>query len=412
MKTIVIYEDSLIANFLPLVYFRPIYDLFTGIDSLRTKISRQFGENIILHSRKYLENYLKSENTNNLVNHFEAENLLFINGRVLFSENDLQILKNVENETIFLSENQIVAAFLSKKNYQKVVENSDLLDFTILNSEVETAFLNSKVINYAWDLFSNNGEQINIDLKYHNYSKYANNYDGVFARNSEQVFLGKNVDIHPNCFLDATHGPIILDDNSTIMSQTTIQGPTYIGKNSTIKIGSKIYHETTIGNSCKVGGEVENSIIHGFANKQHDGFLGHSYISEWCNLGAGTNNSDLKNNYDKISVKMNGKNVDTNLQFVGLIMGDHSKTAIGMQFNTGTICGVSANIFGAGFPSRNIPSFSWGGADLLKSYQLEKAKEVAKIVMNRRKIEFSEVYEQIFNEVYRMSEIERLAIRK
>jgi UDP-N-acetylglucosamine diphosphorylase/glucosamine-1-phosphate N-acetyltransferase len=195
------------------------------------------------------------------------------------------------------------------------------------------------------------------------------------------------------------------------MSQSVIQGPAYIGKNSIVKIGAKIYHETTVGEVCKVGGEIENAIFQSYSNKQHDGFLGHAYLGRWVNLGAATNNSDLKNNYAKISVKHNGRVVDTGLQFLGLIMGDHSKTAIGTLFNTGTIVGVSSNIFGAGFQPRAIPSFAWGGSEFIKEYKLEKALEVAEIVMSRRNKKLTDAMKTLFSDVFKFTEHERKRLK-
>ncbi|MDZ7763050.1 MAG: hypothetical protein U5K00_01300 [Melioribacteraceae bacterium] len=180
--------------------------------------------------------------------------------------------------------------------------------------------------------------------------------------------------------LDASEGPIFIDDDAQIFPNSYIVGPVYIGKKSLVKANTQIYHDTTIGPVCKVGGEIENSIIHSYSNKQHEGFLGHAYLGSWINIGASSNNSDLKNDYGKIKVLLNGNEIDTGLQFVGLIMGDHSKCAINSAFNTGTIVGVSCNIYGAGFPDRYIPSFSWGGSEGFREYHLRKAVEVAKIV--------------------------------
>ena len=173
------------------------------------------------------------------------------------------------------------------------------------------------------------------------------------------------------------------------MPNATIMGPAVIGKNSLIKAGSKIYGGTTIGPTCKVGGEVESSIILGFSNKQHDGYLGHSYLGEWVNLGADTNTSDLKNDYTSVKVTIESETFDTTSLFVGLLMGDHSKSAINTQFNTGTAVGISSNIFMSGFPPKWIPSFSWVGEDGLQLYRLDKAIEVAKTVAQRREVTLS-----------------------
>jgi UDP-N-acetylglucosamine diphosphorylase/glucosamine-1-phosphate N-acetyltransferase len=213
--------------------------------------------------------------------------------------------------------------------------------------------------------------------------------------------------------LDASKGPIYIGKNAHIMSHAVVQGPSFIGEGSIIKMHAAIYHNTSIGEVCKVGGEVEESIIHSYSNKQHEGFLGHAYLGSWVNIGASTNNSDLKNNYANVDVYINGKHIDSGSQFVGLIMGDHSKTAINTMFNTGTVVGVSCNIFGAGFPAKYIPSFTWGGSDFLRTYHITKSLEVAKIVMKRRGIELSETEEKLLESVFTftdMNEVREICI--
>ena len=204
----------------------------------------------------------------------------------------------------------------------------------------------------------------------------------------ENVFVGKNVTIKPGVVLDATGGPIIIADNAFIYPNAVIEGPVYIGESSKIKSGATIYENVTIGNVCKVGGEVEESIFMDYSNKQHAGFIGHAYVGSWVNLGADTNNSDLKNNYSKIRIKLSNKEIDSGSQFLGLMIGDHSKSSINTMFNTGTVVGFSSNIFGIGFPEKYVPSFTWGGDKSSTVYDLNKAMETAKIVMNRRKIDF------------------------
>jgi UDP-N-acetylglucosamine diphosphorylase/glucosamine-1-phosphate N-acetyltransferase len=174
-----------------------------------------------------------------------------------------------------------------------------------------------------------------------------------------------------------------------------------------IKVGAKIYENTSIGPVCKVGGEVEGSVIHSFSNKQHDGFLGHAYLGMWVNLGADTNNSDLKNNYGSVKLVIDGETVDSGSTFMGLVMGDHSKSAINSMFNTGTVVGVSSNVFGSGFPPKSVPSFTWGGAEGLKTYELERALEVARRVMGRRKMVLSPAEEKVLRVVFDLTKKER-----
>jgi len=201
--------------------------------------------------------------------------------------------------------------------------------------------------------------------------------------------------------LDASEGAIVIDKEAKVLPNAVLMNNVYVGKNATIKIGAKIYSNVSAGKLAKLGGEVEDSIFESFSNKQHEGFIGHSYISSWCNLGADTNSSDLKNNYGSVRIKLHGQEFDTKMQFLGLFMGEHSKSGINTMFNTGTVVGVSSNVFGAGFPPKYIDSFEWGGAGGFQVYQLDKAMEVVKTVMKRRGIDMTEEYQNVFKEVYK-----------
>ena len=207
-----------------------------------------------------------------------------------------------------------------------------------------------------------------------------------------------------NPFMNDDSGPIYIEEDVEIMEGAMIRGPVYIGKGSIIKMGAKIYGPVVIGPYCKIGGEVSNCIFLGYSNKAHDGFLGHSIIGEWCNIGAGTNNSNLKNDYGHVKVwdYVKNKFIDSKQQFLGLYMGDHSKCAINTSFNTGTTIGVNCNIFGTGFPRNFIPSFSWGGVQGFKEYNFEKAIDVAKKVMSRRNVELTNEYINMLRAIYDM----------
>ena len=415
MRQYVIFEDETVSNFNPLVYFRPVYDLRVGIFTFREKAERLFDIKFDLHSRDFLTDLLREENPEIKVNEYYGDEILFVNGRSIFTQETVDKIKSEKNEKLFVNENTIVAALLKKETYLDFIQNKTGISFLELRGKVNETEIDVEVYSYIWNLIYANGKEIENDAKYffdkRNNSINKNN-EGVWFIEKKKIFIGENVKIAPTVVIDASDGVVIIDDDAEIMPQSVIQGPTYIGKNSVVKIGAKIYHETTIGEISKVGGEIENSILHSYSNKQHDGFLGHAYLGQWVNLGAATNNSDLKNNYAKISVKHNGKTIDTGLQFLGLIMGDHSKTAIGTLFNTGTIVGVSSNIFGAGFPPRAIPSFAWGGADFIKEYKLEKALEVADIVMERRNKKLTDALKKVFTDVFEMTNHERAPFKK
>ena len=413
MKTAVcIFEDEGIHNFFPLTYTRPVYDLHCGIMTLREKIVARFpNHKFILHSRRYLQECVKEQNPKILVNQFDSTNLLFINGRLLIGKDSLKQIKSMGNNSILLSDDgSIVAANLSSE-YLNNLSNaeSDFLSFRKLKNVV---FVESKItlLKYPWELVNTNGNEIanDFDLTIKKIPKIeSKKYPSVEFKNRKEIYIAKDTVIDPFVFLDASDGPIYIGKNVHIMSHTYIQGPAYIGNDSIIKKSGAIYHDTSIGKFCKVGGEVGSSIIHSYSNKQHEGFLGHSYLGSWINIGADTNNSDLKNNYESITVLLNGKPVDTGSQFVGLIMGDHSKTAINTMFNTGTIVGVSCNIFGAGFPPRYIPSFSWGGSDFLKPYDIGKSLEVANIVMKRRDKNLTLTGEILLRKIFEITAGER-----
>jgi UDP-N-acetylglucosamine diphosphorylase/glucosamine-1-phosphate N-acetyltransferase len=262
---------------------------------------------------------------------------------------------------------------------------------------------------YLWDLVYSNGKEIQNDFKVYTKGKSSakKKYTGVSFVNKKNIFIGKAVDIKPGVVLDASTGPIFIEKNVTIFPNAVIQGPFYIGESSKIKSCATIYPNVSIGKVCKVGGEVEDTIIHPYTNKQHSGFLGHSYLGSWINIGADTNNSDLQNNYGTIKVQVNGRHIDSEKQFVGLMMGDHSKTAINTMFNTGTVVGFSSNVFGTGFPPKYILSFGWGGSESMKEYKLAKALETARAVFARRDKNFGKEDEEIFETIFNLTQEDR-----
>ncbi|MBI9073343.1 MAG: GlmU family protein [Melioribacteraceae bacterium] len=402
---ICLFEGISYTKLLPLVYFRPVYDLKCGILRLRKKITNAYPDaKVNLHCRGYLGDYLKEKNPSLHVNHLDTESCLFINGQVIVDENFNKKIPLQGEDKVYFCGDIIVAARMSgekleviKRNLNDVFTNSD---FDFLPREEVVV----NIVKYPWDLINNNGEQLRTDYKYLTKGKIklinSDIRDNVHLLNRDNMFIDEGVVIKPSVVLDAEDGPIYIGKNVTILPNATIQGPVYIGDNTTIKMSATIYHNTTIGRVCKVGGEIEESIIHSFSNKQHDGFLGHSYLSPWVNLGAGTSNSDLKNNYGNVRLNIDGEYIDTQSQFVGLFMGDHSKSAINTTFNTGTIVGICTNVFGAGFPSKYIPSYSWGGADALTTYDLERSIEVARRVMARRSIHMSDADERLFRKVF------------
>ncbi len=404
---ICIYEDRNYRKLLPLVYFRPVYDLRCGITLLREKILRCFTDaNVILHTRDYLTETVQRANPESPVNCIPTgvERVLFVNGRVLPGPEFEKLIGAGQSDRVFMTGENVVAAWLSGTELRKmneILSRRVLADSDFLHLERKP--IGAQLITFPWELIHYNGEWIKRDFNFFVNGLSDNdlsNYPGVYFNRPERIHISKEVTIKPGVVLDAEDGPIYLGTGVKILPNAVIEGSVYIGNGSLIKAGAKIYENTSIGPVCKVGGEVEESIIHGYSNKQHEGFLGHAYLGAWVNIGADTNNSDLKNDYGTVKVFIDGELVDSGSQFVGLIMGDHSKSGINTMFNTGTVIGVSCNIFGAGFQAKFIPSFSWGGPESLTTYRLEKAQEVARRVMERRGIPFSDLDRKIFRTVF------------
>lgn len=410
---ICIFEDINYQNFEPLVYSRPVYDLLCGIDSLKDKIIRHYPDvKISLHCRPYLTEIVQYQNPACSVNKIDDNECLFINGRIIAPENLSEILPLIPSgDKIFVNDETVVAAYLSGENLQHKVAHIKDLFFAADFSDLPGKILDIKLADYLWDLIYHNGKQIIEDHRYLlktgkvNFIGKVDPY--VHILNRQNVYVGNNVTIKPGVVLDASNGPIIISDNAFIFPNAVIEGPCFIGKETKVKSGAAIYENTSIGNVCKVGGEIEQSIFMDYSNKQHAGFIGHSYIGSWVNLGADTNNSDLKNNYSRIKISLSSKDVDTDCRFLGLMIGDHSKSAINTMFNTGTVVGFSSNIFVSGFPEKYVPSFSWGGDKASTVYDINKAIDTAKIVMDRRKIDFDKKDETIFKFIFDLTKPDR-----
>jgi UDP-N-acetylglucosamine diphosphorylase/glucosamine-1-phosphate N-acetyltransferase len=400
---IVVFEDYGFKNLLPVVYFRPVWELMCGSGTLLDKIQTVFPkENVHLQARQYLKDYYLESSV--LFDTTAEEDTLFINGRVLLNSKEQEKFLNIPDNSLLNSEKGIAAWRVSKRKIADYFENGVLREERVL-SDFTRHSCTAELIEYPWDLIDRNGQYIKEDFE--NSGKAGKVLgqldDGAHIMGRDNIYIGEGARVMPGVVINAEDGPVWISEKCKIMPNSVLEGPLYIGEQSIIKIGAKIYENSTIGKVCKVGGELEGSIIQEFSNKQHDGFLGHSYLGAWINLGADTNNSDLKNNYGEISVYINNQSVETGKRFLGTIMGDHSKTAINTQLNTGTVVGVSCNIFGEGFPPKFIPSFSWGGASGFREYNFEKAMEVAGIVMGRRKIKFGDMHAGLFKAVKELS---------
>lgn len=402
-----VFEDGFYSHLYPLSLTRPVFDLRCGMTSLLEKIIRHYSDfTLHLFVRDYLAGLTKENHPHARVNQIPANSCLLINGRFLF-EGDLP--RHEGEDMIWRNGGKIVAARLSAKSLTSLTVDQGRLIMPDILAGIPQHEIAGKFLEFPWDLVNNNPAEIKKDFDYLNLGGQilGKIYPNVTLLDEKNIHIAAGATIKPGVVLDAEDGPIFIDEGATVMANACLQGPLYVGKKSVIKMGAKIYEGTSIGTVCKIGGEVDASIIHGFSNKQHEGFLGHAYLGEWVNLGADTNNSDLKNNYSSVKVHIDGKMVDSGSLFAGLFMGDHAKSGINTMFNTGTVVGVMSNVFGAGYPAKFIPSFTWGGAESSETYALDKVLEVARRAMTRRKQNLTPVQEAMLRHVFEMTRSER-----
>lgn len=387
---VILFDDPIIrANLLPLTFTRPVADIRIGILTIREKWEKLTGLVTSSKTQSYLSTKYSTEYT------IDKDNV-WINGSVLpnklmvdevkalsphqqLVKNNILIAQNSGNEKEFLA---------SANNYEKIESKAELIQ-----------------INFPWDIFSKNDAALRTDFDLLTIGKKSLPIDASNrVVGKENVFIEEGGKVSCS-ILNAETGPIYIGKDAEVMEGCIIRGPFSLGEHSALKLGTKVYGATTIGPQSKVGGEVSNSVVFGYSNKAHDGFLGNAVVGEWCNLGADTNNSNLKNNYGEVKLWNYAKNeyVPTGLTFCGLIMGDHSKCGINTMFNTGTVVGVNANIFGAGFPATHVPSFSWGGAADATVYKLPNAFEVATRVFQRRGMVFDEQEQKILSHIFEIT---------
>lgn len=406
---ICIFEDLFITRLAPLNYFRHTSKLICGADTLQEKITNFFPAktSLTLHSRKYMAAYLSEKFPKARINDLPDGDCIFFNSRVLFKAEELKeitkLFKNEKNSAI-LHDKTVFAFHLSSEKvqqYKEVINPED--DNLVSYADIEWLGLkindvsSYRLINYPSDLILYNEDQLQYDLNRE-------------MKGKKKLHIGKKCSIGKNVVFDTSTGRIYINDNTTIEPFTYIKGPVYIGQNCTVRSGSQIYGPVRIGGSCKVSGEITCSVLHWYVNKQHYGFLGHSYLCEWVNLGAGTTTSNLKNNYSKIVLNIDDQKVNTNSIFLGSIVGDHTKMGIHTMLNTGTVIGVSSNLYGAGYHNKKIPSYSWDDASNNENiaYEIEKAISTARTSMQRRNVEMTEAYEKMMRHVYEKMDVNPL----
>lgn len=387
MYQICFFEDELASNFNPLALTRPIDELRTGIFTIREKwLARLDAKHYRRHGRSHLADVFPGHPSGKQ----EAE--LWINARYLPDDKAVEKIKALEPGHGLRVCDTPVAALTNAPD-----TGTEFDDIRFHHHD------GGLLLMYLWDLFQQNGSQIRQDFSLRDARSGADPETGsAILINKDQIHIGKDTAIDPGVIIDASEGPVYIGDRAHLMHYSVIKGPAAIGEGSTVKMMGRIYPDTTVGPVCKVAGEVENVIFQGYSNKAHDGFFGNSLIGEWCNIGADTNSSNLKNNYGVVSLAdwQTGEFQDTGTRFIGTIMGDHTKTTINAMLNTGTVCGVCCNILASWFPARYIPSYSWIMDQKTLTYDFEKAMQTAERVMQRRKVELTPAYRQMMQSIY------------
>lgn len=378
----ILFDGTVRNALLPFTFTRPVADIRVGILTIREKWEKHLGYTTTTLTEEYLMDKYPM---------VEMEENIMINASFLPNDILVEMIKNLEvNQAIF--NNDEVVAFYSKENQEVDFDTFEIIDFDEECLRIEN----------TWDIFSKNDAALREDFELITEGRHSQPIPkSVNVLSPENIFIEEGAKLE-FVTLNASTGPIYIGKNAEIMEGSVIRGPFALCESGRVKLATKVYGATTVGPHSVIGGEVNNSVLFGYSNKGHDGFLGNSVLGEWCNIGADSNNSNLKNNYEEVklwSYETEGF-AKTGLQFCGLVMGDHSKCGINTMFNTGTVVGVSANIFGSGFPRNFVPSYSWGGASGFTTYLTSKAFQTAKIVMARRQVEFTEEDAKILEHVF------------
>jgi UDP-N-acetylglucosamine diphosphorylase/glucosamine-1-phosphate N-acetyltransferase len=404
MATLCIFEDEGVDRLKPLTHLRPLWDLLCGMRTLGEKILAHYpGARPVLSCRPELA-ALAARETGMPVNTPVGGTVLFVNGRVLLDR--AVPLDGPEEYALFGGNTaylRIDASRLPTPHHEfflapRLAERTEGLGIARREESI-------RGIDHAWDLISRLSDCIVSDFSSGGGEGMIE--EGAVLLNRRDVRLGAGARLYPGSVVDAEPGPVHIGEGTVVQPGCFIQGPAYVGPSSLIRAGARIHGGVSIGETCRIGGEVEASIFHPFSNKQHDGYVGHSCIGSWCNLGAGTCTSDLKNNYGSVRMILQGERIDTGLTFLGTIMGDHTKTGINTSLGTGTIVGTMVNLFGGGVSPAVVPSFSWGGAGGFETHDLTRALVTARRAMARRGRTLGQEERDLLTRVFRDTEAER-----
>ncbi|TRZ43679.1 GlmU family protein [Robertkochia solimangrovi] len=382
----ILFDGPVRRALLPFTYTRPVADIRIGILTIREKWERYLGYTTTTITEEYLSEKYPM---------VELEENILINAAFLPNEEMVEMIRELQpNQAIFCQE-EVIAFFTTEAQ-----EDIDLSTYEALEFEGDYTHVEN-----TWDIFTKNGEALEADFELITAGRRSQPISPTNnVINPENIFLEEGAVVE-FCTLNASDGPIYIGKDALVMEGCMIRNGFSLGEKGLAKMGGRFYGPSTFGPHCKIGGEINNVVMFAYSNKGHDGFLGNSVVGEWCNFGADTNSSNMKNNYAEVRLwdYETERFARTGLQFCGLMMGDHSKCGINTMFNTGTVIGVSANIFGSGFPRNFIPSFSWGGASGFTPYLPVKAYETARAMMGRRGLEFTDLDKAIMDHVFEES---------
>lgn len=411
---ICLFEDEVTEHLRPLVDLRPVYDLRTGMQTNLERARQVFSDaGFLLHTRAPLKEVCL-ERYDAPTNRLPAElDILFINGRLLLDGrkiiDEIRNLAKGGQGRVLKSGEAVVAVWMPRA--QLDITAGEYLGAATFDGMASENLEEVRMISRIWHLLDHLPGMLAVD-----YARHAKGYnmlersgaevhESVVMIEPESIYIAPGARILPGAFLSAEAGPIYIDSSATIAEHTSVRGPAFIGENSQVKAGARV-DVAAVGRWSKVGGEVHDSIVHSYSNKAHNGYLGDSYLGCWCNLGAGANTSNLRNDYGETALYnvAKGDFENTGRQFTGLFFGDHSKAAIATRFNTASVIGTYCNLLGEGFQPRYVPAFSWGNTvtDFI-DYRIDKALQVATAVMQRRNVELTQAEEELLRLEYRRS---------
>ncbi len=382
----ILFDGTVRNALLPFTFTRPVADIRIGILTIREKWEKQLGYTTTTLTEEYLSEKFPM---------VEMEDNVMINASFLPNDVLAEMVISLEKNQAIFKGDEVIAFYTNDTQDEVDFDSYEIIEYQEDCLKVEN----------TWDIFAKNDVALREDFDLITEGRHSQPIPkSVNVIAPENIFIEEGAKLE-FVTLNASTGPIYIGKNAEIMEGSVIRGPFALCESGRVKLATKVYGATTVGPHSVIGGEVNNSVLMGYSNKGHDGFLGNSVLGEWCNIGADSNNSNLKNNYEEVrlwSYETEGF-ARTGLQFCGLMMGDHSKCGINTMFNTGTVVGVSANIFGSGFPRNFVPSYSWGGASGFTTYLTSKAFQTAKIVMARRQVEFSEEDAKILEHVFEIT---------